>query len=490
MSTPSHINIVWLKRDLRLQDHEPLKNAEADQIPYLIIYIYEPHLLEHPDTSLRHLRFIHQSLVDLNSKLQPYNRQIQLLYGEAIEILNSISTQHKINTLFSYQESGTRITWQRDKAISKWCHQNGTQWIESQRDGIIRGISDRKDWAKNWYKTMHSDIIHNTYSSQQKELSIKGYKLPEKFTKELSQEDKGVQKGGTSYSLRYLNSFANIRGRDYHWKISKPTESRISCSRLSPYLAWGNLSIRQAYQYVYEHPNKKDYPRAYNGFLTRLRWHCHFIQKFEMECDYETRCINRGYESLARTKNDTYIEAWKKGHTGIPLVDACMRCVIETGWINFRMRAMLVSFLVHNLDQDWRTGVYHLAQQFLDYEPGIHYPQFQMQAGTTGVNTIRMYNPIKQSKDHDPDGLYIKKWIPELSQVPSQFVHEPWTMSTMEQSLYNCNLGKDYPYPIVDVESSAKIARDKVWGHRKNPIVKKESQRILRTHTIRRKTTD
>ena len=159
-----------------------------------------------------------------------------------------------------------------------------------------------------------------------------------------------------------------------------------------------------------------------------------------------------------------------------------MRCVKQTGWINFRMRAMVVSFLCHHLDQDWRTGVYYLANQFLDFDPGIHYPQFQMQAGTTGINTVRIYNPIKQSKDHDPEGSFIKKWIPELAPVPVAFIHEPWELTVFDVSEDVFQLGVDYPYPIVNLEASGKLARSKIWGHRKDEMVKMENKRILQTH--------
>ena len=267
------------------------------------------------------------------------------------------------------------------------------------------------------------------------------------------------------------------------FNISKPALARESCSRLSPYIAWGNISIRQVFNEALKcktETNKKHL----GAFISRLRWQAHFIQKFEMEHTMENASINKGYQKLKKSISLEYQKAWEEGKTGFPLIDACMRCLTETGYLNFRMRAMLVSFFTHILWQPWQASSQHLSRLFLDFEPGIHFPQLQMNAGETGINLLRIYNPIKNSLEHDEDGTFIRKWIPELAHLETPFVHEPYIMTPLDQQFNNFELGVDYPNPIVEIKVARKKASDILWNMKKNTEVKKESERILRKHTL------
>jgi len=170
----------------------------------------------------------------------------------------------------------------------------------------------------------------------------------------------------------------------------------------------------------------------------------------------------------------------------LPFVDACMRSLIATGWINFRMRAMLMSVASHHLELPWRQSGLHLARLFVDYEPGIHWSQCQMQSGTTGINTIRIYNPIKQGQEHDPDGVFMRRWLPELEAVPLVHLHEPWTMPPFTQMRLGWTIGVDYPNPIVDPVAAARQARDRLWARRRQPGFREQSDAIVERHGSRR----
>ena len=480
------IHIVWLKRDLRLEDHSPLHHALLSNRRVLLIYVFEDILIEDPHYSSRHFDFIKQSIVDLNDQLKHHNSMVLSSKGGIIKVLESISKKYRIEKILAHQETGVMPTYKRDLELIQWCKERHISFEEHLQQGVFRGMKNRTNWLKKWNQLMN-ESIHPIPLKRESFISVRELNdlARELIPVKLDTNTHPLrQVGGTTNALRYLNSFFENRYRNYQKHISKPDLSRRSCSRLSPYLAFGNLSMRQLLQKTEYETVKGNKSFALKAFGSRLRWQSHFIQKFEMECSMEFESINKGYHLLKKPINKKYIHAWEAGQTGVPLVDAGMRCLNETGYLNFRMRSLVVSFFTHHLWQPWQACAHFLARQFLDFEPGIHYPQLQMQAGVTGINMLRIYNPVKNGQDHDPEGQFVKKWLPELEMLPKEMVHTPWEVTPIEANVYGFHPGISYPLPIVDLQKARKHATNSLWPLSKSAQVKKEGKRILAKHTL------
>ena len=474
--------ILWFRHDLRIEDNLAF-NTTCKDGEVLPIFIYDKNYWELETSSSYHLKFTQDSLEELNQNFKDqFNSKIHIFYGYTLKILDELINKYKFKQIYSNQIFRNQYTLDLDQKCKSLFKEKNVLWHQGQQFGIQLENRKRNFWSSQWNNFIDLNPVKAQINC--KFLKVDTPSLDKIKTKEI--DGTNIQKGGRKQALSLLQSFLEQRSENYQKEMSSPVTGEVACSRLSPHITYGTISLREI-NFAITNAKKENMSfnkvKSLRSFRSRLAWHCHFIQKIYDEPEIEWQNMNRAYDGLRENSfNEEYHHAWKIGLTGYPFVDACMRYLKTNGWINFRMRAMLVSFASYQLWLDWKKTSKHMAQLFTDYEPGIHYSQFQMQSGTTGINTIRIYNPIKQSTDQDPNGSFIKKWVPELQNVPDKLVHEPWKLTYLEQKDLDLEIGKHYPHPIVDHHSSSKIAKDKIWQIKKTDEAKFNAQKILQKH--------
>ena len=487
-------NIVWFKKDLRVLDHKPLKLSVEDG-PTLAVYVIEEQWLNSKECSDFHKQFLKDSLIELSKSLKKRGVPLLVLIGEVVEVFKKLKYKLDFKTIYAHEETGLLWTYRRDLKVIKWCGENAINFQEFKQFSVLRGLKDRDRWHVKRPKIIERQTIDDFKQNTQISLKIGSDSLLNLSSLE-TPNTASIQKGGSSKALKTLDSFYSARGERYSKELSSPVTAFNSCSRVSPYISWGNLSLTQIHQSILEQRYKikslsfekeKNWYGSLKSFESRLWWHCHFIQKLESEPEIEFKNMNRAFDGMRENDhNELYFEAWKNGETGYPLIDACMRALIQKGWINFRMRAMLVSFASYQLWIHWRKISHHLAKLFVDFEPGIHFSQLQMQSGVTGINSIRIYSPIKQTLDQDPEGFFIKEYCPELSELDPKFLAEPWKTPPMILQMADVRLGENYPRPIVNHKEAYKKAKDTVFEWRKKASVIEESKAVYLRHGSRK----
>ena len=484
-------SVVWFKRDLRLADHAALHHA-AQAGPVLCLYVVEPSVWAQPDAANQHYQFVLESLRALHAELKQLGGRLHVVAGEVADTLGRLWALAPFSALYSHEETGNGVTFRRDLTVGRWCRQQGVVWQEFAQFGVVRRLRSRDVWQKHWEAHMvapcwPAPALHSvTFEA----LPWRATPLPSAAELGLAAETPTRrQLGGRQPGLSVLQSFLFDRCEQYRSGISSPLSAPTACSRLSTYLAYGCLSLREVVQATRQQMTSlpASFPKkGLTAFTSRLYWHCHFIQKLESEPSLEYQNLHRGYDGLREPDwNPAHFEALVQGRTGWPLVDACVAMLRETGWLNFRMRAMVVSVAAHPLWLHWMPVGHWLARQFLDYEPGIHWSQMQMQSGTTGINTARIYNPIKQAQDHDPHGHFVRRWLPAMRRVPDAWLFEPWRMPPDLQARYGVVVGQDIAMPLVDLEVATREAKARLYALRAQPGVRAGKAAIVLKHGSR-----
>jgi len=460
--------LVWFKRDFRVHDHAPLAAARLSG-SVAALFVIEDEWLESPECDPRHVAFALSCLAQLRESLRTMGVPLLLRRGTLPGVLRDVQTEFPFRRLLSHEETGSGWTYARDLRVARWCREAGVAWEEFPQTGVIRRLKNRNGWAARWEQRMHQPLnaAPRTLCGAQ---GLAEGDIPDLSALGLPPAG-SLPAAGEAAGKAVLDSFLAARGRSYRSSLSSPTTAWEGCSRLSAHLAFGTLSMRQVYQQTRARitalrgsgdAEERRFAWHLDGFAARLHWHCHFMQKLEDEPAIEFRNFARACDGLREEAFDQdRFEAWRIGMTGFPMVDACMRSLNATGWLNFRMRAMLVSFAAYHLWLHWREPGIHLARQFLDFEPGIHWSQMQMQSGTTGINTLRIYSPAKQAADHDPDGSFVRTWVPEYGT-------------------------RAYPRPIVDEREALKQAKEKLYVLRKTDAARAEAAGIQQKHGSRK----
>jgi deoxyribodipyrimidine photo-lyase len=483
--------IYWHKRDLRLLDNPALglslELCRANDLEFLPIFGLETDLIDDLKTAYEFSEFYQYGFVSaaipLYRNYQHFGIQAQLFHESVLDLLEKVNQQQEIKILISHQEHGTDGTFTRDKAVHEFCKKYNIDWYQVAPSGVIRNLQSRNQRDKLVKEYLNGKVLPiPSFESIKQTTKVDNQLVLQAFEqiKNVASQKYDLQPTSEKAALVNLESFTTSRAIGYRGGISSPNSALESGSRLSQYLAFGTMSLRYVTQYFWAQIKLTDNKKIRAGILAamqRLHWREHFIQRLETSPNMPDTAIHPDYDKISY--DNQYLEQYRAGTTGEPLIDACMRCLKQIGFINFRMRAMLVSYGIFGLDIDWREIGKFLATLFYDYEPGIHWSQIQMQAGVTGINTIRVYSPHKQLLDQDPDCIFVKKWIPELSELTTDQIQ-----NYLKDSLSELTDGK-YPDPVVEFKAASKVNKAKTYDVR-SATTKESSQKVFVKHGSRK----
>ncbi len=420
------LSLVWFKRDLRVADHPALAMAAA-QGPVLPLYIIEPEYWAQPEAAARHYGFVTECLADLQRDLAALGQPLLLRDGDAVTVLERLRAKHRFTQIISHKDSGSAWSRARGQRVAAWAREAGLRWLELDPDE-----------APQAEVTALPRVAEGTGALP----SARSLKLPE-------DRCDFRQKGGREAGVAALQGFIEARAPLYPKAQDTPVLAERGSSRLSAYLAYGALSQREVAQAAAEAK------AARRGQVEWVRG----LRRFERQVAQRRAGASPEGSQDAGCEGPEYgpdvdravrFAAWSAGETGLPFVDASMRYLRATGWLNARMRGLLWSVARFHLGLDARAAL-HLARSFTDYDPALFWPPIQQ---IEGAGRPMILDPVKQGILQDPSGAFIRRWLPELAALPDAALHRPWASAQARR-----HLAGRYPEPVVDPVSAAKQAR-------------------------------
>jgi deoxyribodipyrimidine photo-lyase len=459
--------IVWFRDDFRMADHPALHAAAASRRPLVCLYIHE---------ETRRLGgaarwWLHGSLQSLQASLAKHGGALSILRGASTDILPMLASTLSAAAVFwnrRYDGLGRALDSKVEASLKALGVQVATfnghllnePWMLTNKAGKPFRV-----FTAYWRTVLAGGGPASPLSAPR---SLRFHRLPRHFKlqpialAELDLQPRAPDwadglrahwEPGESSARARLRHFLRAPLRDY--PIDRDRPDRHGTSRLSPYLAFGNISVRQVWhsarKSVDAHRSRAT-TRPLEKFLAELGWREFNYHILYHHPDLAERNFQSRFELLRWRKDARALRAWQRGLTGYPLVDAGMRELWTTGWMHNRVRMVTASFLVKHLLIDWRSGERWFWDTLVDADPASNAANWQWVAGSgaDAAPYFRIFNPTLQGEKFDPEGRYVRRWVPELAHLPARVIHKPWKASAAQLAAAGVRLGKTYPHPIVD----------------------------------------
>tara|TARA_B100001248_G_scaffold262685_1_gene260896 strand:+ start:1422 stop:2831 length:1410 start_codon:yes stop_codon:yes gene_type:complete len=446
--------LVWFRRDLRIADNHALFKACEDNDKVYCVFVFDKNILDKLPTNDRRLTFIYESIQEMQEALGEHGANLHVLYGDPVEEIPSIAEKLKVSAVYTNRDYESYAI-HRDKKVKQSLAKLKIDFFD-YKDHVIfekEEVLTQNEtyykvftpYKKQWLLEFHKNKPQVFKVNYTKLCKSSQKKIPELADMNFEHQRDNLFQGGRKQALKHWDKFKKSELKNY--KKARDFPAKSATSNLSPYLRFGNISIRELCLAVH-----KSKSLDVQTWLSELIWR-DFYQMILAAFPYvEKSAFKQEYSKIRWPGGEREFQAWKEGKTGYPIVDAAMRHFAETGWMHNRLRMVVAMFLTKDLMVNWQWGEAYFAEKLLDFELASNNGGWQWSA-STGVDAqpyFRIFNPYSQSEKFDPEGEFIKQHLPELKNFSKKHVHNPSLASPLEQAEAGCQIGKDYPAPIVD----------------------------------------